>query len=268
MQKNKNMTHEFDGKKYEKASEHQKEWGNKLISELNLKGNEDILDLGCGDGKLTENLSKLVPNGFVLGIDASKGMVNVAKEKEKNNLKFQLFDINKINKINRKFDVIFSNATLHWIKDHSRLWENLKIILKPEGIIRFNFAADGNCSYFFKVIRITMTMNEYSPCFKDFEWPWFMPQIEEYKKLVNTLNFSEIKVWEENADRYFTNKEEMIKWINQPSIVPFLKYIPEEKKEGFRQLVITQMIKETLNDDGQCFETFRRINVFAKNKNA
>ena len=44
------MTHEFDGKKYERASTHQKEWGVKLITELGLKGAESILDLGCGDG--------------------------------------------------------------------------------------------------------------------------------------------------------------------------------------------------------------------------
>lgn len=61
-------TFEFDGEKYKKASKHQKEWGNSLISELSLNGNEQILDLGCGDGSLTEQLAQLVPNGSVLGI--------------------------------------------------------------------------------------------------------------------------------------------------------------------------------------------------------
>ena len=56
-------TFEFDGEKYKKASKHQKEWGNSLISELSLNGNEQILDLGCGDGSLTEQLAQLVPNG-------------------------------------------------------------------------------------------------------------------------------------------------------------------------------------------------------------
>ena len=67
------MTHEFDGQKYEKASGHQKEWGEKLIEELHLQGKEKILDLGCGDGTLTAQLSKIVPNGEAVGIDASKG---------------------------------------------------------------------------------------------------------------------------------------------------------------------------------------------------
>jgi len=47
------MTYEFDGRQYEQASTHQKEWGEKLISEFDLQGNECILDLGCGDGAIT-----------------------------------------------------------------------------------------------------------------------------------------------------------------------------------------------------------------------
>lgn len=258
------MTFEFDGKKYKKASTHQKEWGNKLISELELTGNEKILDLGCGDGKLAENISTLVPNGFVLGIDASLGMINVAKQKEKANLRFKLMDINQLS-LPDKFDVIFSNATLHWIKNHRKLWDNIKQILSPKGIVRFNFAADGNCSHFFRIIRTAITLDEYKQYLKDFEWPWYMPTIEEYKQIVKPLSFSEIKIWGENTNRIFPDKESIIGWINQPSIVPFLKNIEESKKENFRNFVIEHMLQDTVQKDGGYFETFRRINVFVKN---
>lgn len=258
------MTYEFNGKKYEKASVHQKEWGNKLIYELNLIGNERILDLGCGDGTLTVNLSGLVPNGFVLGIDASQGMIDVAQKKEKNNLKFKLVDINKLD-LSEEFDVIFSNATLHWIKDHQKLWKNIKKILSEKGIVRFNFAANGNCSHFFKIVQQAITLDEYKFYFKDFEWPWYMPNIDTYKEIIESFAFSEIKVWGENADREFPDKESIIGWINQPSIVPFLKYISEDKKELFRNYVIEQMLNDTAQKNGKYFETFRRINVFVKN---
>jgi trans-aconitate 2-methyltransferase len=72
--------HEFDGEQYKKASTHQKEWGNRIIEELDLKGGEFVLDLGCGDGVLTKQLSSLVPKGSVLGIDASKGMIREASK--------------------------------------------------------------------------------------------------------------------------------------------------------------------------------------------
>ncbi len=59
------MTHEFDGEKYEKASDHQKEWGTRLIAELNLKGTERVLDLGCGDGSVTTRIADLLADGGV-----------------------------------------------------------------------------------------------------------------------------------------------------------------------------------------------------------
>lgn len=257
------MAYEFDGKLYEKASIFQQEWGNKLISELNLKGNEDILDLGCGNGLLTANLARLVPNGNVIGVDASEGMIEVAKEKEENNLKFLLMDLNEID-LNRQFDFIFSNATLHWIKNHNQLWTKIHKLLNPNGFVRFNFAADGNSSHFIKVIKETIVFEEYKKYFSGFQWPWYMPSVDEYENILKDFTFSELNVWEENADRFFPDKEAVIWWIDQPQIVPFLENIPEDKKGLFREIVIEQMIKETLQENGRCFETFRRINVLAK----
>ena len=75
------MPHEFDGKKYEKASAHQKEWGTKLIAELGLQGTERVLDLGCGDGALTAKIAALLPHGEALGIVASRSMIDVAWQK-------------------------------------------------------------------------------------------------------------------------------------------------------------------------------------------
>jgi len=112
------MPHEFDGKKYEKASTHQKEWGMKLIAELGLRGTERVLDLGCGDGALTAQIAAHLPRGKALGIDASEGMIDVARQKQTGNLHFVLMDINELSFV-EEFDVVFSNATLHWVQDHN-----------------------------------------------------------------------------------------------------------------------------------------------------
>jgi trans-aconitate 2-methyltransferase len=256
------MTHEFDGKKYEKASTHQKEWGAKLISELSLKGNERVLDLGCGDGNNTAVIAELLPNGEVVGIDASKGMIDTAIPKENANLRFILMNIDEI-AFKNEFDVIYSNATLHWVKDHHRLLRNVFKALREGGILRFNFAADGNCAHFFKVIRKAMEKDDFSRYFSDFSWPWYMPTIDEYTQLVNQSELKAAKVWGENADRYFPDTETMIGWVDQPSLVPFLTRIPESHKTDFREYVVGEMLRETKQPDGKCFETFRRINLFA-----
>ena len=258
------MTFEFDAEKYKKASTHQKEWGKRLIAELNLKGSERILDLGCGDGGLTTGLAELVPDGQVIGIDASSAMIESARKAHKaENLKFELMDINAID-FEAEFDVVFSNATLHWVKDHQRLLRNVYKGLKSGGTAHFNFAGDGNCSYFFKVVKEVMAEKEYAGYFEGFDWPWYMPRIDEYEKLLKESSFEDAKVWGENADRYFADAEVITKWIEQPSLVPFLKCVAGADKRLFRDTIVERMIKETIQDDGTCFETFRRVRVFAK----
>jgi len=254
--------YEFDGEKYKQASKHQKEWGNSLISSLNLKGNENILDLGCGDGVLTEQLSKLVPLGNVIGIDASKGMIQSALKLKNKNLSFDCLDIDKID-FNEQFNVIYSNAALHWVKDHERLLRNCIKALKPNGYIAWNFAGHGTCKNFNTTLIDVMCFPEYKKYFTDFEWPWYMPKRDEYVKLVSSSGFTQYEVKEENKDRYFLDSEELIKWIDQPSIVPFICQIPDEKRKVFRKKVIDMMLSKTLLSDGQCFETFRRINIIA-----
>ena len=257
------MAHEFDGEKYEKASAHQKEWGNKLISELALRGDERVLDLGCGDGGNTALIARSLPEGEVIGIDASRGMINTAQAKEKDNLHFILMDIDVI-AFREEFDVVFSNATLHWVKDHRLLLKNVYQALRHGGFLRFNFAADGNCTHFFKVVRQAMKKKEFARFFSDFSWPWYMPPVDEYASLAAQSEFKATKVWGENADRHFPDSEAMIGWLDQPSLVPFLACIPQDHKAGFRNYVAGEMISETKLADGKCFETFRRINLFAR----
>jgi len=109
-----------------------------------------------------------------------------------------------------------------------------------------------------------MSLDEFTACFAEFDWPWFMPGLEEYKKLLQDSPIREGNVWLENADRYFPNAAAIIRWVDQPSLVPFLPCLNEEDRPRFRDAVIARMLRETRQDDGTYFETFRRINVLAK----
>ena len=108
-----------------------------------------------------------------------------------------------------------------------------------------------------------MAQKEFMDYFTKFNWPWYMPSIDEYRKLVESSDFHHTQVWEENVNRYFPDEGTMIRWIEQPSLVPFLVHVSTQEKEAFRDYVIRRMIEETKQSDGRCFETFRRINVTA-----
>jgi len=257
------MTHEFDGKKYAKASTHQKEWGARLISDLDLTGAERVLDLGCGDGALTAHLAELLPQGEVVGVDASQGMIEAALPQARRNQRFRRLDINDLDFV-EEFDIVFSNATLHWVKNHQQLLDSVRRALRAGGRLRFNFAGDGNCSHFFAVVREAMAKDEFQSFFSEFDWPWYMPPVEEYKALAESIGLHEVQVWGENADRFFPDEEAMIRWVDQPSLVPFLVHVADGAKEEFRSFVVRRMVEETKQKDGRCFEAFRRINVSAR----
>jgi len=250
---------EFDAERYRSCSKHQKEWGGKVIGELGLTGDERILDIGCGDGVLTSKIAELVPRGSVLGIDSSKNMIDAANRLQKDNLHFMVLDANDID-FDDEFDVIFSNAALHWVSDHGRLHANCHRALRAGGQVRFTFAGDGNCTNFFAVMRKLMNDDHYQNLFDDFQWPWYMPSVASYEDLVRDTGYSSFEVWGEIADRHFT-KDEMIGWIEQPSIVPFLQHIPPSEHKKFSDCAVQIMLERTIEPEGTYFETFRRIHM-------
>lgn len=258
------MAFNFDGEKYKNASLHQKEWGSKLISGFALAGDESILDLGCGDGVLSAQLAELVPDGRVLGIDASRGMIDEANKLSADNLTFRQMDIGEMDFV-EEFDILYSNAALHWVKDHKRLLESSRKALKERGVIHWNFAGHGNCSHFYEIAMRVMNMPEFASSLVGFKWPWYLPTAEEYKELFAGIGFSEFDVSLENADRFFDSESTMIKWIDQPAIVPFLEHIADDSvKIKFRERVVDTMVDRFRQADGRCFETFRRLRVFGR----
>ena len=110
-----------------------------MIDELNLKGNERILDVGCGDGILTASLADGSPSDRSSESTLPQGMITTARTQERPNLSFQLLDVLDANFCS-EFDVVFSNATLHWVKDHEMLLSILYRALKESGLLRVNFA--------------------------------------------------------------------------------------------------------------------------------
>ena len=129
-------------------------------------------------------------------------MISKAKECQIEGLEFRELDINDMD-FKNKFTVIISNATLRWVKDHKKLLRNCHKALKKGGILKFNFAGGGNCPTLIDVVKEKIQKEKYSKFFQDFEWPWYMPDLKEYRKVIDTGLFSGIKIWGEEADRYF-----------------------------------------------------------------
>lgn len=77
---NNSKNYAWDAKDYAKNSQNQFQWAKELIQKLKLQGNEALLDIGCGDGKITAELAKCLPNGRAVGIDSSAQMIKLARQ--------------------------------------------------------------------------------------------------------------------------------------------------------------------------------------------
>ena len=132
------------------------------------------------------------------------------------------------------------------------------------GTIRFNFPAAGNCATFNQTIGQVIALPQYAPGFGGFEWPWYMPMPDDYQLLVSRFPWQELRVFGENVDRFFPDVETLIRWIDQPCLVPFLPWVAPADRDTFRSEVIERMIQATRQPDGHCFETFRRVHLFSR----
>lgn len=173
----------WDANDYSNFSSEQRKWGMELISKLNLKKDDEVLDVGCGEGRITAEIALKVKRGHVTGIDSSEPMIKLAKRKfpdnEYSNLSFEVCDAREIY-FNEQFSVVFSNAALHWVDDHTKVLNGIYKSLKPGGRILLQFGGKGNASAAFLILDEMIKDEEWSKYFKYFKFPYNFPGDIEY----------------------------------------------------------------------------------------
>src|SRR5205814_4879583 len=108
------VTRDWDASTYERVSDPQVEWARAVLDRLPLRGDETVLDAGCGSGRVTRLLLEHLPEGRVIGVDASASMIEQAREALPDDrtelIVSDLLDL----ELTEPVDAVFSNATLHW----------------------------------------------------------------------------------------------------------------------------------------------------------
>ena len=142
----------WDAADYAKSSPAQKQWAQELIRKINLSGRERVLDIGCGDGMVTAAIAECVPEGSVLGIDHSAGMIRFAREQfpydAYPNLSFAEGDAQTLG-FSGEFDITFSNAALHWVYDHGPVLAVIARALRRNGRMIAQMGGKGNAAQVF-----------------------------------------------------------------------------------------------------------------------
>lgn len=226
---------------YASNSSVQQTWARELIARLKLRGDERILDVGCGDGKVTAELARAVPSGSVVGVDASPQMIEFATRAfSAPNLDFHTMDARKIQFI-RKFDLVFSNAALHWVDDHQAFLRGAASVLRPGGRLMVSCGGKGNAHDVFLALRPELRLKRWREFFRKMGAPYFFHSPEEYKKWLPRFGFEIRSVKLVPKDATYEGSEGFAGWL-RTTWMPYTQRVPEDTREEFISSIVDRYV--------------------------
>ncbi len=228
-------TTKWNAAEYAANSAVQQSWARELIGQLNLHGDEHILDLGCGDGKVTAELAAAVPRGSVTGADASPAMIEFANKTFSpatfSNVRFRAMDARKI-KFERQFDLVFSNAALHWVDDHEAILRGASSVLKLGGRLVISCGGKGNAHDVFLAIRPVMRLKRWREFFRKMPMPYFFYARGDYEKWLPKHGFKIKAITLAPKDASYDDANGFATWL-RTTWLPFTQRVPEILREEF-----------------------------------
>lgn len=220
---------------YAKNSDAQLKWAIQLRKNLNLANYTAILDVGSGDGKITADFAATLPQSKIVGIDSSPEMIAYARKKYPSsqypNLTFDCIDARSIN-FKSKFDLIFSNATLHWVDDHLTFLRGANSALQDSGRLIISCGGEGNAAEILETFAELTASNAWHKYFIGFHDPYFFYRLEDYKNWLKQSGFAIKRLELVPKDMTSIGKKGLAGWI-RTTWMPFTKYVPEDMRNEF-----------------------------------
>ena len=174
-----NSAREWNSSEYHRLSQPQVSWGKKVLSRLTLRGDELLLDAGCGTGRLTAELLQALPRGRVVALDISQNMSQSAREylqpqfgQRAQVVTADLLDL----PFAAAFDGIVSTAAFHWVLDHDRLFRGLFQSLRPGGWLQAQCGGGANLARLRERMATLALSPKYAPFLANFPSPWLYPK--------------------------------------------------------------------------------------------
>lgn len=167
--------------------------GERLLERLELRGDETVVDAGCGSGEVTEKLLERLPEGRVIAVDGSESMVRQARERlPGENGQVLCRDLLEL-ELAERADVVFSSATFHWIKDHERLFDRLHAALRPGGRLLAQCGGEGNIAQTAAALGVVAAREPFAAHLDGF-WPWNFASPRVTAERLARAGFADVQV--------------------------------------------------------------------------
>jgi trans-aconitate 2-methyltransferase len=225
---------DWDAATYDRVSAPQQRWAAEQLDRLQLRGDEVVLDAGCGSGKITLELILRVPRGTVYAVDAAPSMVRHAQEAVGDRATALCQDLAELS-LPEPVDVVFSNATFHWIPDHDALFAALARNMKPGARLVAQCGGKGNIDRF-RVLADAVAFEEpFAPYFSDWVRPWNYATAEDTAARLERAGFTDISTWLEEKP---TPLEDPRPFVSTVCLVRHLDPLPPELRDRFIDTVL------------------------------
>jgi trans-aconitate 2-methyltransferase len=233
---------EWDAVDYARISSLQEVMAEEVLGLLRLQGSERILDVGCGDGRITAMIAAMVPAGTVVGVDPSVEMVRFAQGKWGNRhgskLQFEVADARRM-PFHEEFDLVVSFNALHWVPEQEKALLSIRAALKRGGKAQLRFVPHGERKSLEHVIRETRQSPRWVPLFDGFHRPYLHLSPDEYRVLAqNTgLQVENIHVADKSWD--FHSRQAFLAFA-EVTFVEWTHLLNEADKAAFTDDVLNR----------------------------
>lgn len=206
---------EWHGGDYDRISGPHAAMGAAALDRLQLRGDERVLDAGCGSGRLTEQLLERLPRGSVVALDGSDSMLAEARRRLTrfgDRVTFVKADLGRPPlPVDGVVDAVLSTATFHWVLDHDALVRGLAIVLRPGGQLSFQCGGEGNAAALIQAARDEGVETAGS---------FHMADVPETLERLAASGFVEARAWLEPRTIEFASREDLVDYIVTPYLRP------------------------------------------------
>jgi trans-aconitate methyltransferase len=226
---------DWDARDYVAHSAAQQEWARELIAKLRLRGDEAVLDIGCGDGRVTAMIAERLPEGSVLGVDMSRSMIALAQEQfppgDYPNMSFRQMDA-RLLELPPAFEVAFSTAALHWVDDHEAVLAGVRRSLRPGGRLLFQMGGRGNIAEAWAVVDEVIARPRWRGYFVDFAHPYHFHTPEDYEVWLPRAGFRDARADLFTKDMPHAGRGAFLGWLRTTWFV-YTDRLPAELRDAF-----------------------------------
>ena len=226
---------DWDAGTYHRVSTPQLEWAREVVERLPLRGDETVLDAGCGSGRVTQLLVDRLPDGKVIGVDASPSMVEKAREAVGPDAEVFVCELTEL-EVAEPVDAVFSNAVFHWIPGHDALFGRLFAALKPDGRLIAQCGGQGNVQRFHEVLHEVSAEEPFAEHLAGWEGPWNFADPASTALRLESAGFVDVSTWLNPAPVVPDEPEAFVATV---CLGHHLERLPEE----LRPLLVERVIK-------------------------